>query len=243
MRGKRVGTAIVAIACVALAGACGSSAGSKSATDDPTTTTAKPNPAADQARAESLVLTAADLPTGWVAKPHVKDPSDKAENQKLAQCVGALNPNAQTADVDGDDFDMGSNEISSEVTVADTRAHFLSDSNALKSAKLISCTQTIFSEDLPKTLAKSDPGVTIHDLKLSRLSSPTYGEITVGLRASLTLTGPTGTSVQLVIDEFEFGAGRDEVTVTFDGQGAAVDPSLERSIVQKAAAKLGKTSA
>lgn len=242
MRGNRVGTAIVAIACVVLAAACGSS-GSKGAASTSTSTTAKPNPAADKTRAESEVLTAADLPAGWVGKPHVADPDSNAENQKLSQCVGALDPAEQIVDVNGDDFDMAADEISSDAAVVDTRAHFLSDSSALKGPKLISCTQTILSADLPKTLAKSDPGVTIHDLKMSRLSSPTYGEITVGLRASMTLTGPTGTTVQLFIDEYEFGAGRDEVTVSFDGERVPVDAALEHSIVQKAAAKLGKTSA
>jgi hypothetical protein len=243
MRGKA--TAIVAIACTVLAAACGSNGGAKGGpTDNPaTTTTAKPNPAADRARAQALLLTAADLPAGWVGSKHVADPQDKQESQKLADCTGAFGPRNDVVNIDGDDFDKGNNEISSSANVVDTREHFLADVTAITGDKVLSCFQSIFSEDLPKALAKSNPGVTVHNLKVSRRSSEkTYGEVTVGFRVSLTITGAAG-SIPLFIDEFELGAGRDEVSVTFDGQGAPFDASLEQSVLATAGGKLSRTSA
>jgi hypothetical protein len=239
-----VGTAVIAGMCIVLAAACGSSGGSKGASgSNATTTTAKPNPAADRARAQSLLLTTTDLPAGWVGSKATEDADDKAEDQKLADCTGAFDPKNNVVNLDGDDFDKGNNEISSSANVVDTRAHFVADVKAIKSDKVLSCFQTIFSEDLPKALAKENPGVTVHDLKVTRLSTgKTYGEVTVGFRVSLTIAGPAG-SVPLYIDEFEFGSGRDEVSVTFDGQSAPFDDTLEQSVLAAAGAKLGKASA
>jgi len=238
---KRAG-AIVASVLVVMTAACGSSGGSKGASTKDSTTTTKPDPAADRTRAATLVLTAEDLPAGWVGSKHEKDSEDDAENQKISDCVGAFDPKFQTAEVNGDDFDMDTSEISSDVTVVDTRAHFLADVAALKGNKLLPCVESIFTEDLPKSLAKTDPGVKIANLKVSRLSSPTYGDVTVGFRVSLTVSGPGGT-VPLFIDGYQYGAGRDEASVTFSGQGAPVDAELQQSILKTAAAKLGKSNA
>jgi archaellin len=247
MRSNRVGTAIVAIACVVLVAACGSSGGSKGASNGAASssapTTAKPNPAADRARAQALLLTMTDLPAGWAGTKSVEDPDDKAENQKLADCTGAFDPANDIVNIEGDDFDKGTNEISSSASVVDTRDHFVADVKAIKSDKVLSCFQSIFSEDLPKALAKDNPGVTVHDLKVSRVSTgETYGEVTVGFRVSVTIAGPAG-SIPLYIDEYELGSGRDEVSVMFDSQGAPFADTLERSVLATAGGKLTKTSA
>jgi hypothetical protein len=247
MQGRPVGTAIVAIACVVLAAACGSSGGSNGASNGESSssalTTAKPNPAADRARAQALLLAATDLPVGWVASAPVDNPDDKQENQKIADCAGALNPAHNLVKIDGDDFDKGGSEISSSVNIVDTREHFVADVAAVKSDKIVSCFQQIFSEDLPKTLEQSNPGVTVENLKVSRLGSDkTYGEVTVGFRVTLTVAGPNG-SGQLFIDEFELGAGRDELSVTFDSQVTPFDPALEQSVLAIAGEKLERTSA
>lgn len=238
---KRGAVVAVASVLVLVATACGSSGGSKGASTKETTT--KADPPADRTRAQSLLLVAADLPAGWAGTTHVKDPDEAVENKKLADCIGATDPSAYPASLDGDDFEKGTSEISSTASVVATRAEFLDDVKAIKSDKALSCVQTIFSEDLPKSLAKSNPGVTISDLKVTRLSpSKTYGDVTVGFRISLTVAGAQG-SIGLYIDQYQLGSGRDEVSVTFDSQDSPFDAALEQTVLATAGGKLGKSSA
>ena len=235
--GIRVGTkgAAVAVALLLLAG-CGSS-GSKGAA--PTTAA---NPARDKAAAQKLVLALADMPTGWIAAKHSTDPSDAAENKKLAACVGATDPSVATANVDGPDLDHDTTEIQSSVTVMDTRAHFLTDAKALQSSKFVSCAETIFKADLPKSLAKNSPGVVVSNIKVAPATFAKVGEVTAAFRVSLTLTG-SGRTLPLYLDEVEFGSNRSEVSITFLGQSAPVASALEQATMSKAAAKLAKSAA
>lgn len=206
------------------------------------TTTTLPDAAADKATATSLGFVQADLPAGWVGSPHHPDPSDAAVSQKVASCAGASDPSKQTADVSSLDFDKGNAEVSSEVTLAASRADFEQDVAALKNSKYATCVQTIFDTQLKADFAKQSPGVKVGSLTVTRFATPAYGEVSFGFRLSTTITGPTGTSLRLYIDEVGYGTGRAEVTLTFSDQGAPFDPVLERSLVAKAAAKL-KTSA
>jgi hypothetical protein len=207
----------------------------------PTTTTVA-NPVADKATASSLGFVQADFPAGWVGSPHHSDPSDAEVSQKVASCAGASDPSKETADVNSPDFDMGNAEVSSEVTVAASRADFEQDVASLKNAKYATCVKTIFDTQLQADYAKQSPGVKVGPLTVTRFAVPAYGEASFGFRLSTKITGPTGISLRFYIDEVGYGTGRAEVTLTFTNQSAPFDPVLEQSLVAKAAAKL-KTSA
>jgi hypothetical protein len=247
MSGTRGATAVaVAIAIVASASACGGSSGSKGApsvpSSGPTPATAKPTPAADRARAQSLLLVQDDLPVGWVSSGPADDETDKQEDQKLADCTGAFDPHHDVVHISGDDLDKGGSEISSSVTVVDTREHFLADVAAIESDQALSCLRQIFSEDLPKTIEEGNPGVKVEDLHVARVKSDqTFGEVTVGFRVTLTVTGPRG-SGQLYVDEFQLGAGRDEVSMTFDSQTTPFDAALEQSVLAIVGDKIEQAS-
>jgi hypothetical protein len=209
----------------------------------PSTATTMPDAAADKVTAQSLVLVQADLPAGWTGSAPSSDPQDTELSRKVAACAGASDPAKETADVSGLDFDKGHAEVSSEVALAPSRAAFEADLAALRSSKYETCVQSVFNTQLRADIAKQSPGVTLGDLTISRFATPTYGEVTVGFRLSATITGPTGSSIQLYIDEVGYGRGRSEVTLTFNDQGAPFDQVLERALVAKAAAKLKASAA
>ncbi len=242
--GARIGAAALVMALAACGSSSKPSAGptaTKSSKAAATTTTVA-NAAADKTAANALLLVQTDLPEGWIGSQSNSDPSDAADNQKLAACVGATDPAKQTVDVSGSDFDKGNAEVSSEVAFAPNRDAFVQDLRALRSSKFESCVKTLFDTQLQAEMAKDSPGVNVSDLTLTSLSTPTYGEGSVGLRLSVKVTGPTGPTIQLYVDEIEFGQGRAEVSLTFSDQGAPFDTLLERMLVGKAVAKL-KTSA
>ena len=230
---NRVGIASVGVVLVlatALAG-CGGSSKAKSA---PTTV---PSPAKDRATAESLVLHQTDFPSGWAGKPHQSDASDARIAKQLSTCVGASDPSTQTAKVDRPDVDKGGAEVSTSAAFAASAAAFAKDSAALRSAKYTSCLKTLFATELQAQISKSTPGVTISNLNLQKVSTPTYGDVTVELRLSMTITGGAQTA-KLYIDDISYGKDRAEVDLTFSNTGAPFDATLEKSLVEKAVAKL-----
>jgi hypothetical protein len=237
-----------AVLTVTLTACGGSSKPSATATTATTsksasTPTSVANPAADKATAESLGLVQADLPAGWVGTPSQNDAEDAQVNKKVADCTGASAPSKQTADVNSDDFDKGNAQVSSEVTFAASRADFEQDVAAVKNSdKYTTCVKTIFESQLKADFAKNSPGVDVGPLTVTRVSTPTYGEVSFGFTFSTTITGTTGEALRYYIDEIGYGKGRAEVQLTFTNQSARFDPALEKSLVANAAAKL-KTSA
>jgi hypothetical protein len=227
----RVGGVVLLLALAA----CGSS---KSAS----TATTAANPVADRATAGSLTLVQADFPTGWTGTTHQTDPSDAAITKRLATCAGATGPATRTADVNGDDFGQGNAQVSSEVTIEATRADFVIDAAALRSSKYESCLKDLFSTELQKQLTKSSPGVTVSGLAISKTPTPTYGEVTVAVHVTVTVTGPTGKTIKVYSDNVSYGKGRTEVDLTFTNTGAPFDAAVEHSLVTKAAAKLKAAS-
>jgi hypothetical protein len=230
--------AAVTSACIVLAAACGGSGASKGASGSNDTTTTKADPAADRMRARSLLIAAADVPAGWRRSGDVAN-DDRRDEQELADCTGALDPKHNVVNIDGDTFADFDDQAASSVHVVDTHAHFMADARAIESGKFLMCFRTLLSEGLPASIAEGEPDATVHDLKVVSLPSATYGEVTVGFRASFTITA-SGASTTLYIDQFELGAGRDEVSVNFDSQDALIDPTLEQSVLGKVGVRLGK---
>jgi hypothetical protein len=244
----RVVRVVCAVLVLALA-ACGGSSKNKSespttqsksaasSTSSSSTSTTVPDAAADEALAKSLVLVTADLPAGWTPSVHQKDPDSARLDQQLADCMDASDPSASTVDIDGLDFDLGDAEVSSSVTVQASHADFQRDAAALTGPKYRPCLKQLLEPELQRQLQKDSPGATVTGVDLAPRSTPTYGDVTVAVRATVTVA-VNGQSIVFFIDDVAYGSDRVEVDVSFFNVGAPFDAELERTLVAKAGAKL-----
>jgi hypothetical protein len=214
-----------------------STTGSKSVASSTSTSTTVPDAAADEARAKSLVLVASDIPAGWTPSVHQTDPSDAAVSKRLADCLGASDPAKMTADVNGNDFDKGDAEISSNVTIAASRAAFQQDIAAITGPKYQPCIKQLLGAELQRQLQQSSPGATVTSTDLTSLTSPKYGEVTVAVRATVTVVAG-GQTIVFFIDDYAYGRDRAEANVTFFNIAAPFDAALEKSLLAKAGGKL-----
>ena len=176
-----------------------------------------------------------DFPPGWTGTPVSPDTAeDKAANQEFAACIGGSGEAAQIADVKGDNFSMGSpaTQVGSEAQIVKDEAAYRKDVAALKGSKFQSCLQNLLTKALTKAA-----GGTPTNVQVSQVTVPTFGDVTVGLRMSATIT-VQGQSFPLVVDAVAMGKNRAEVTGTFSNLGQPFDQALEKTLIEKLGAKL-----
>lgn len=223
-----------------LAACGGGGSKSSSTTSAPSTsaasgTTSGAKDASAEARARKLVLVQADFPQGWTGTPASADTAeDKAANQEFSTCIGSSGESTQIADVKGDDFTMGSpaTQAGSEAQIVKEEAAYRKDVAALKGPKFQPC----FQDLLAKALTRAAGG-TPANVQVSPLSVPTFGDVSVGLRMSATIT-VQGQSLSLVIDAVAIGKDKAEVTGTFSNLAQPFDQALEKTLIGKLGAKL-----
>lgn len=216
--------------------ACGDSGKkpSTSGSSSPTTNTA----AADKAKAEKLVLVAADFPAGWTATPSTPDPNEEAQGKELAACVGAVDPDvAESAEVDGPDIEKDNASASSNATFVKTAAYAQTDLAAIKGTKVEKCVEDFAKKALNEELSSNGSGATLKSVDFDRVTTATYGDATVGFRLKATIAAgrQTLTAYQDLIFILK---GRAEVSASFFNLGKPFDASLERSLLDKLGAKL-----
>ena len=107
---RRASAALVLAVLAVGAAGCGSSAASKTAapvtTATPATTSAV-NVAVERSAAQSIILTAADLP-GWQVSSNASSASGQSLGAKLSACAGAPSPSkVDVADVSSPNFTQG----------------------------------------------------------------------------------------------------------------------------------------
>jgi hypothetical protein len=216
--------------------ACGG--GNNASSPSTTTSTTVPDAATDAATARSLLLVGSDLPVGWKSSPHPEDTAeDKEFDQAIADCIGLSDPKRATADIQSPDFELGDASVGSSANLTATRADFEQDVAALNSPKYVACSDQLFEEELKRQFAEDVPGATIDDVNVARVESPTYGEVTVALKGTVTISASDRT-VTMYVSDYAYGQGRSEVDVSFFNVGAPFDPALEKSLLAKAVAKL-----
>ena len=183
----------LAVVVTMLLASCGGDGDSSSADrDGPTTTVAPtstiPPPAADKARAQRIVLTAADVP-GFTAKPpDPEEDADDTSDEAVAQCA-KNNPLVLEGDdprsADSPDFSKGDDEetVSSSATFAETEEAarlFMADIGAPAFA---GCFDDAFTK-----VAAADPearGVTFK-VSTTPLPAPGVGDQSVAYRSVIT---------------------------------------------------------
>jgi hypothetical protein len=214
-------------------------AGAASPAQSTTTTTV--SPATDRGTAMGINLTAADLP-GWQESPNPTDPKDPDLESKLAACVGRADPGkGHVVDVSSPNFDKGSIEISSGVTMVQSHADGLADLRTLENPKLPNCAKKLLTSTLASQLPK---GTTISKVKVSTFAPPEGVPDSYALRASITITGKTqGVTVSLPVTVTEIGflVGRAEVTLNEDQKGKPVPVAAEPGLIRTLSARAGGT--
>jgi hypothetical protein len=204
----------------------------------PTTTTG--NPATDRATAQSINLTSADLP-GWrttAASP--PDPKKAGMDSQLAACVGQANPASnEVVQVSSPDFDKGSTQISSDVTMVRSHADGLASLRTMKSPKLPSCAKKLLASTITSGLPK---GTTVSKVKVSTFVPSERVPDSFGLRVSATITGKTQgitVSVPITTTEIGFLVGRAEVALNEDQKGKSSPIAEESGLIQTLSARAG----
>jgi hypothetical protein len=227
--------AVLAVA-LALVG-CGKKTSTSSAggPSSQTATTEVVNVAADQAKARTLLLESSDLPAGWKATPHQKDPSQKAFDDELAACVGRPSPDTYTtADIDSPDFSMDNAGASSSATLVRTVEDFKADVAAASGPKYGSCVKRGLAKLLPGQLPA---GASVQSVAVEPLPVASYGEFSQGFRATTKLK-VQGQPVSTYEDSVLLGKGRIELSASFSNTGQPFDPALKQALLAKLAARL-----
>jgi hypothetical protein len=154
-----------------LAAACGASGRSHALATTPTTaasagptTTTGPTSAADQVKAQSLVLTDADM-AHWTSTPHQADPATAASDAALAACIGV--PDSfphRDADASSADYSMGDLTVDDEVTYYTDNSYVASDIAEVSNPKAKGCFETSGRKAVMSGLS---PGDTIQALTVT----------------------------------------------------------------------------
>jgi len=217
----------------AAASACGSSGTPKSVsttTASSTSVTIAPvvNVPADQARAQSVNLTSADLP-GWTASPNPETASDRALSARVAQCTGSPNPsNIDVVNVNSPDFDKGETEVSSNVTIIRTRADGLATLRAVRSSQLTPCLEQIAVPDLQSKLPS---GAKVVDLNVSRLTLSSLPAESFAYRLAVTVSVPGQGNLLISSDTVGFLDGETAVGLDITQTAGNPDPTLENQLI------------
>jgi hypothetical protein len=181
-----------------------------------TTTTSVVNVATDRTTAQSINLTAADLP-GWQESPNPPDSGGQGFDTKMTNCVGKLasgySGNDDVVDVSSANFDKGAVELSSDVTMVRSHADGLSDLAAFRSLKLQGCFQKIF----PPLISQGLPGAKVSKLKVALFKPKESLPNSFGFRLSVTVHDTQqGVTISVPVDFTIIGflVGRAEVSLS-----------------------------
>ncbi len=243
MMGLRI--AVASIVVVALAGGCASSTAPRktAAPSQRPTAGALPagsplrpagTPSQDGAavRAHDVLVTLADLPSGWKTEPMTTSAAEqRREDDFFDHCldvptietVQAANVTDQFQSSDGLAF------VDSNVVVTQTAHQAAVDKTALTSGKQVRC-----SDASARTFLKPPAGGRILSISAQPLPVPT-GDFAVRVVARLQLKG--GQQITLYIDNVGLVVKRYEVQVSFESVLQTPEPSFERATAGKVFAR------
>lgn len=175
---------------------------------------------------------------------HEQSRLDTDLQREVAVCSGASDPATARANVHGPDlttfdFHLNSNDsASSTVVVAASRAAYKSDLAAFRGGDYEPCVKRVYSDQYRRLTELESPGDTVSTFSVHRFETPVYGDVTVALHLIATIYGADNINLTLYLDTIVYARNRSEVTLTFSSYGQLFLPSLELSLLAKAAAKL-----
>jgi hypothetical protein len=201
-------------------------------------TTSPDATAADRAKAEKLVLVAADFPAGWTATPSTPAPDEDAQGKALAKCAGAVDPDiAESVEVDGPDVGKENAAVSSNVTFVKTTEYAQTDLAAITGSKIEKCVEDFAKQALNDELESTESGAKLESVQFDRITTTKYGDATVGFRLVATISA-AGQKITAYQDLIFILKGRAEVSASFFDLGQPFDADLQRTLLAKLGAKL-----
>jgi len=240
--------AVCAVACsgVVLA-ACSSSSSTTSSTSGlgPPASTSTPEASSSSAAPASLsqlrtiVLHAADLPSGWKGTPYRSDPNDAANQAALVSCVGARNTAGdKIAEAHSDDFALGDATISSSASSYRSQSDLETDVAILHSPKLPPC----YDQLIRKQLATSLPaGTTIESESIKITPTSAGGPANVVATGTGTIAvSVNGQHVPVYLTVAFIIGPLIQAEVDTENVGTPVPQSVVTSVVATVAARAAK---
>lgn len=184
--------------------------------------------AADQAKARALLLTRADLLTGWKKAPPAPD-----EDVTCAAFDPDLSDLVLTADqeVEFEHAQAGAS-IYSYASLFETAAQANTAWSRVMKPVLTRCLSELIREAV-------DPGVKVTFSKLSRVPFPKLAPRVYALEVNCTISNvQTGKSMAISMDVVQLGRGRAEVSVMTIGTGKGIPNDDVRVLATKLARRL-----
>ena len=245
---------------LALLGACGDDDDDPALeVDEATTTTADGSEdgdgdegsgtdrAADQALADSIVLTLADVGPDWEVSTDDEDDDEDEEETDLA-LAECLQVDPAVMDDEGEAmadalFDREQGRIEGSVSITETVEEAVSDFEILKGDRFADCYGGLLDDEL-RSEAESDPeaaeaGVTYGGVEMTRIDVPAgLGEEAIGYRATIAISAQ-GVDFSSYADFVFVRRGRVEMTTSllsnFEPPPAAYAVSLASAMDRRAA--------
>lgn len=230
---------LVGVAAVLVAG-CGdkSSSSSTSTTVDPRSPT---QVAADKAAAAGAVLTLADLPPGWTAKPKAGDSPRSTEQRsaeaEFADCAG-VDPafigagRASTTRAKSEFSGDAERQVASSVTVVATREAAKEQLNSVRKQTVPACLAKFVDRAIRSSIENPKPGVapptgaTFGDAKVTVLNLPGLHATSAGYRTTVPVRlGDRAFDVNL--DTVLALRGRTGISMTFTSFGSPFSGDAE----------------
>lgn len=216
---------VVAVLALSLA-ACGGGGGVDEDAVGPAPVTGIPG---DIARANSIVLAQADLPTGWRGAAHSTNPVEQERSRQLSICLGRPDPETfRSAIVYGQDLSMGQMQVSSIATVLNTADDAKADLAAIRGPKYGPCLVTSFRNDLQRQAGDAR----VEAVAFEPLAVEAFGDASVGIRLTANLVYPDRTE-NLFADLVYITKDRSTVSATFFSFTQPFPAALEQSLVSR----------
>ena len=181
MRGAK-STVLMSVTAVLLLGACGGGSGTRGGHSSGHLTTAIESAA--QARAETMLITSADLPAAWTSTP---DDEERDSNEACVDGNGLTETGRAFSDVleRGDaGYDV---HMQSQATVFESEDQARTWFSRLGDDAVIPCVVRNFKVDQNQN---ADPGITWDVTKAGNLPVAEVGDESTGIRLTISVSGP-----------------------------------------------------
>ena len=216
---------LVTVVAMALA-ACGGGGGVDEDAVGPAPNTGA---AGDTARANTIVLQTADLPTGWRGAAHTETELERTRSRELSVCIGRGDPAAnRSALVYGPDLSMGQTQVSSIATVMERVEDARADLEAVRGPKFGDCVVKAFTDDLRRQSADAK----VEAVAYESLPVEQFGDGSVGTRLTANLVYPDRTD-RLFADLIYISKDRATVSATFFSYNQPFSATLQQALVSR----------
>lgn len=219
-------------------GAAGTSTSSTAAGSSTSGVTSSINAqqAADELKAQEIVLKQSDFPAGFTAIPDTGETDEEEDKagEEFEACLGISIDDDDRAEAESPDFEAGQfTQVSSSAAFAPTVEDAQKEFAVLRGPKVNQCIQDQFDKEL-KAQATD---VQFAPTKAQTVQFPTLGDGTTAIRLSTAVAGAQGQEVPIYADFVFVVKGRAELTLTFINAGEPFPADLASDLAGKMAGR------